>query len=143
MDKELQQLLRRRRTPVDEQRLEEIRESLHRRGPRRERREAPGFFPRHWLSLSFGSALVLIGLIVWRLVPFPRETADPFLASSRLLEIVQDEGRVEQALVLLNGFASASSNGDTLVQWDVYDRSLLGYYQEGEENVLQALYGSI
>jgi hypothetical protein len=142
VDQELQHLLKHRRISVDEQRLETMREELNRRGPRRERQRTPGFFPRHRFSLSLGSALVLIGLIVWRFVPMPQEATDRF-ADSRFLEIVQDEERVDQALVLLGGFASASSDRDTLVRWDVYDGSMLiGYYSEGE-NVLEALYGSI
>lgn len=143
VDRELQALLKLRRIPVDEGRLERVREHLRRRGSRRERGRAPGFFPRHRLALSFGSALVLVGLILWQVAPGPQGPQEAPVAS-RLLEIVEDEGRMDQALVLLGGFASPGSEGDTLVEWEAYDRSLLGYYQEAVEqgNVLEALYGS-
>ena len=142
VDQELQDLLKHRRIPVDQQRLEVMREELVRRGSRREWQRTPGFFPRHRLSLSLGSAMLLVGLIVWQLVPFPWEAGEQLVASG-LLEIAQDEERMDRALVLLGGFASTASDRDTLVQWDVYDDStLIGYYSGGE-NVLEALYGSI
>jgi len=144
VDEQLRALLALRRSPADEGRLASIREQLRRRGTRREPTRAEGFLPRHRLSLSMGSALLLLGLVVWRVAPWPQPSPEP-RAASRLMEIVEDEGRMDQALVLLGGFASASSERDTLVQWDVYGRSLLGYYEEAVEqgdDVMEAFYGA-
>jgi len=140
VDEVLGDLLRQRRVPVDEQRLEAIRKGLHRQGARWQPRERPGFFPRHRLSLSFATALVVSGFLVWSLGPL-RPDRGGTLVSSRLLEIVEDEGRVDQALALLGGFASASSGEGATAEWDLTSRSLLGHAQA--EDLLQTFYESI
>jgi hypothetical protein len=136
----LRNLLKQRRVPLDEERLEAMRADLLRRVPLRMPGPVRGFFPRHRFSLSFGTALVLAGLIWWQVLP-QREGSVPRPVASRLMEIVQNEGQIDQALVLLGGFASASSQGETLIEWEVGDRSLLGHYRD--ENLLETLYGSI
>jgi hypothetical protein len=140
LEQGLRHLLKHRRVLVDEERLEAIRAGLLRRSPRSATGAAGGFFPRHRFSLSFGTALVLAGLIWWQVLP-QREGRMPGPAASRLMEIAQNEGQMDQALALLGGFASASSQGETLIEWEVSDRSLLGHYRD--ENLLETLYGSI
>ena len=138
MEPRLQQLLKDRRIPVDEERLEAVREHLLQRVPVREPRRFPGFFRSYRLSLSLGTALVLIALIVWQFTPAgPGGPPSP----SGLMEIAADEGRIDRALVLLNGFASVSSQGETMVDWEYYNRSMVGDY--GDENILETFYGSI
>ena len=140
VDEVLRDLLKSRRVPVDEDRLESIRVGLRHRSVPLNRRQAPGFFSRHRVSLSFATAMVLIGLIVWSLAPL-RQDSGQTLVSSRLLEILEDEQRVDQALVLLGGFASTPFGEDATAAWDPFGRSLLGQYQA--EVLLQTLYESI
>jgi hypothetical protein len=138
VEKGLQQLLKDRRIPVDEDRLEAMRESLLRQVPHRTPRRLPVFFRQYGYSLSFGTALVLVALIVWQIIPLGPGNPP---SSPGLMEIAADEGRVDRALVLLNGFASVASQGETMVDWEYYNRSMVGDY--GDENILETFYGSI
>jgi len=140
VDEGLRELLHARRVPVDEDRLESIRVELRRRSALRKRLQTPGFLSRQRVSLSLATAMVLIGLIVWTLVPL-RQDVGQTLFSSWLLEILEDEQRVDQALVLLGEFASTPSGENATVAWDPFSRSLLGQYQA--EVLMQSLYEPI
>ncbi len=136
----LQGLLKDRRIPVDDERLEAMRQGLLRKVPVQAPRPGPGFFRQHRFSLSFGSALVLLGLIVWQFTPV-RQDGPSLPGASKLMEIAADESRVDRALVLLGGFASSSAQGESIIDWEFYNRSMLGDYED--VNVLETFYGSI
>jgi hypothetical protein len=138
VDERLQRLLRSRKVPVDEERLEGMRESLLRRAPRREPLPATGFLHPYRFALSFGMALVLIGLLAWQFYAL-RHARPPLSVASKLMRVVEDEEQMDHVLLLLSGFASTPSQGRPLVDWEFYNRSLL-VDCEGE-NLLETFYG--
>lgn len=141
VDEALGDLLKARRVPADEGRLEAIREALGRRDLRPRPGPSRRGSSRYRLSLSFASALVVAVLVVWAWAPWRQAGDGRARLPSRFLEIVQDETRVDQALALLGGFAAEPGAEGGEVEWDPVSRSLLGQVQA--ESVLQALYESI
>ena len=140
VEQSLQRLLKERRIPLDEARLDAMRRDLQRRAAAGPVRRHSGFLRRHRFALSSGTALVLAFFAVWRFAPFGPKPLPP-TAPGKLVEIAADENRMDRALVLLGGFASPSSAGETMVDWDLFNRSMLGDYQE--ENILETLYSSL
>ncbi len=131
LEQRLQRLLRSRRTPVDEERLEEMRQGLRKGSPRREPFLPPIFSQRYRLALPYGMLLVLITLFLWQLYP-TRQAGPPLPVGSKLLKVMADEEELDHMLVLLSGFASSSSPSKTLVDWELYNQSALEFDRSGD-----------
>jgi len=138
LEQRLQQLLKSRPIPVDEGRLETMRAGLRSRLPRREIEPARGFFYHYRFALSFGTALVLIGLLVWQLPPFQEPTPIQSL-ESELAGVLEDEEQFTDMLVLFNGFTATRTEEEFLVDLRNTSQSWLG--DEEDERLFEALYG--
>jgi hypothetical protein len=134
----LRRLLKSRPVPVDEERLEAMRADLLRRVRRPEPVPVAGFFGQHCLALSVGTAVVLVGLLVWRFAPLT-PAGGPGRDASNLIRVVANEEQLDHMLLLLNDFASTRSQAGSVIDWDFYDRSW-GEDAEGER-MFETLYG--
>ncbi len=138
VEQKLHRLLKSRQIPVDEDRLETMRESLLRRVAAVEALPAPGFLYRHRFATSFAAVCVLIGLLVWKIDPLNKSEA-PSHAVFTLMEVIEDDEQLDHALVLLSGFASKTAQGRTVLDLEAYNRTMLSD-NVGEE-LLETFYG--
>ena len=138
VEKKFQQLLQSRRIPVDEDRLAAMREGLLSLVPRGETEPEYGFFHRYRFALSFGTALVLIGLLVWQFRPLGETGPTPPL-ESELARVLDDEEQFTDMLVLFHDFTSARAQDGLLADWTSYNPSWLEN-SEGEK-LFETFYG--
>ena len=132
LDQRLQSLLKGRQVPVDEERLESMRQSLLKQVPGRDPVSGSGFLPRYRFALAFGAAMAVIGIFV--LQPHsPLRQGDPKLSVAyELRGLMKDEDQLDHLLVLLNDFVSTRSQEGAIIDKEFYNRSLSGRYQGHE-----------
>jgi len=138
LEQKLKRLLKNRLIPVDEERLEGMRKRLQKGIRPGAALSVFGAFRTYRFSLAFGTALVLIALIVWQHDPL-RQGESSRVTGSTFIGAMQDEEQLDDMLVLLSGFTLSSLKDRTLIDWAFYNRSFLE--DEGGEELFGALYG--
>ncbi len=137
VDQRLQRLLKSRQIPVDEGQLEAIYTRLLKRLPVEEPLSVPGIFHQYRAVASLAVLFVMIGLLFWTFDPLSRNEPTPSVFSA-LMTVAADDEQLDHALVLLSGFASDTVQGGSVVDWEIYNRTLLS--DDSGESLLEAFY---
>ena len=121
----LRELLKADAPPVDEQRLERMRKSILERIP--EDKAGFGFNFSRRLAFSFGFAVILFGLIVWRFGD--RELAAPHPMDS-VIKLAEDDKQLDRMIIILAEFTDQPTVDEAFFDWDYDGLDLSGWSED-------------